>query len=181
MIGDLDFNNMPEGETFDAMINNINSTISLYARQFVGQVIEETYNYTFKLIPEPKNKIIQQILFRFSPEYGILKSGDLRGEPIIIEIENLETTKSFKNFTKTQEILRRVEKRKRSNNGFAYRLPEQAIVRIKTKHNILAQQKLFIAQYGQILYLSKELILSDFSIEFNPELGSLKSITQNNK
>jgi hypothetical protein len=56
--------------------------------------------------------------------------------------------------------------------GIYYRIPEYGIIRITRDDVPLADARLLISQFGTITSLPPE----DFSIEFSPETGAIRSV-----
>lgn len=179
LVGDGYCEALPVGETLKAMIQKIDEIQSLYLSTFSGKVTKESFTYSFDFIPDEARKITQSILFRFSPEFGILGNNDMSGMPIIIEIESFENLRQFEQFKKRQYYLEGVAGKNENEKGFYYRIPEMGVVKLIKNEKILMQDKIHIAQYGTILHLPYKYLDGNYTIQFYPELGSIKSIYLN--
>ncbi len=177
LVGEGDSEYLPDGQALKEMLEGIDRQEQQYLSLFVGRVDKTSYHYKYVTIPEPKNNLTKQIIFRFSPQYGLLPIKDMRGKPIYLEIETPGTTNPLKNFIKNQDLLRRIEKLPDGNKGLAYRIPEIAIVRIKLGNKLLAQKQILLPQAGTIARLPIEILkYGQAQIQFDPTTGALISI-----
>ena len=176
IVGDGYTETMPTGDALEIMIDKIDLIEKQYLSLFKGKVKKESFKYSFDYIPDEPRKITQSILFRFSEENGIVDITDMSGIPMILEIESYENLKNFEKFKKNQEYLKRAAKMKNTNNGLFYRIPEMGIVRLLASDDILMQEKIQLAQFGAIQSLSTKYLDGNYTINFYPELGSIKSI-----
>ena len=178
LVGEGDSEYLPDGQALKEMLQGIDKLEQQYLSLFVGRVDKTSYHYKYETIPEPKNNLTKQIIFRFSPQYGLLPIRDMRGKPVYLEIETLGTTAPLNTFTKNQELLRRIEKLPDGNRGLVYRIPEVAIVRIKMDNKLLAQKQILLPQAGVVARLPIEILkYGQAQIQFDPTTGSLISIS----
>ncbi len=175
--GDLDMNVFPDGQALQEMLKGIDKLENKYLALFVGHVDKSIFHYSFDLVPQYKNVIYEQIIFRFSDKIGVLPAKDLRGAPIILEIRSSESTRPLKTFNQNQNLLHRIQMPKFNQKGIPYRIPEIADVYIKYKGKILAHKKVQIAQFGTLGYIPISLLKKrNIQIEYYPNTGALKSI-----
>ena len=179
LVGEGDSEYLPEGDALEIMISGLEKMEKEYLSMFIGKTYNENFHYKFEFTPEESNKEMQTILFRFSSELGILSTDDIRGTPVILQINSEQSTLNIKKFKEQQYFYKRIEKKKTQNSGIFYRVPEQITAKILLEKNILAQKDILLAQYGVILSLPVKLFLeNNYEIEFYPNYGSLKKISK---
>lgn len=117
-------------------------------------------HYTFYHTPESsKNKEIVD-LFRFSASEGIT-AGRGSGKPVQLELEPMELGRVATAFPESG-----------TKNGFAYRIPGFASLKVKLEDEVFFGENLTINQYGVV----KRLPAQRFNASFHPETGGLKSV-----
>ena len=179
IIGDGYSEDTPDGKSLEVMINELNKLEAKYLSLFTGQYHEKEFTYYFQYEPISNTKLSQHIIFRFSQTRGILDRTDIKAHPVIIEIASTSNTDVIHNFWVKQEELRKITEEKLEQNGFYYRNPAQANVRIILDGDAIAEQKMLIAQYGTLGVLPAILFQhNDVEVEFYPEYGSIKSISK---
>ena len=177
LVGEGDSEYLPDGEALRLMLQGIDQLEQEYLSLFVGTVDKTSYHYKYETVPDIKNTITKQIIFRYSPEYGLLPITDMRGKPVYLEIETIGTTNPLQNFMQNQELLRRIEKIPAGKTGLAYRIPEIAIIRVKVENRLLAQKQVLLPQAGVIAHLPVELLdYGNIQIQFDPRTGALISV-----
>ncbi len=180
LVGDGYTETMPAGEALNTMISSIDKVQEKYLTMFKGKTKKDTYYYSFDFIPSEARKKTQSILFRFSEQFGIVENTDVSGTPMIIELESYENLKQYEQFKKRQVYLKKLASKKdkevEKENGLFYRIPEIVDARLLVNDNILGQKKIQVAQFGSIHSLPARYLNGNYTIEFYPELGSLKSI-----
>ena len=86
--GQADF--MPkDGEQLKLMLEELNTQNEALTSLFIGTTENDTTTHTFTCVVDKPTK--RDILFRFSPEYGLVDNDDLSGTPYYINIEDLKT------------------------------------------------------------------------------------------
>ena len=86
--GQADF--MPkDGEQLKLMLEELNTQNEALTSLFIGTTENDTTTHTFTYVVDKPTK--RDILFRFSPEYGLVDNDDLSGTPYYINIEDLKT------------------------------------------------------------------------------------------
>ncbi len=177
--GDSDY--LPDGQAIKVMISGLDKLEKQYLSLFVGRVDKTSYHYKYVTVPDIKNYLTKAMIFRFSPQYGLLPITDMRGKPIYLEIETFGTTKPLKNFIKSQDLLRRIEKLP-YYKGIAYRVPEIAMVRILLDNKLLAQKQILLPQAGTIARLPIDIFRQkNIQVEFDPHTGAILSIDSKQK
>lgn len=179
LVGEGDSEYLPDGEALKEMLDGLDKLEEKYLTMFTGKTIKRKRHYRFEFIPDESKQNMQKILFRFSPEFGILDKTNMDGKPIMLEINTQNTSKPITDFVTNQNILRRIENEKVENNGIIYRICSKSDVFILNQKKEIFKKSLLVAQFGQTLYLPANLFLDNhYSIEFYPEYGSIKSIRQ---
>ncbi len=139
----------PEGKSLEVAITELNSLESEYLALFIGKKFTSTYKATFEFSPEEKDLSQPQIIFRYSDERGVLPPNDLRGRPIIAELEKLNHTKNLE-FLMADQINREGTNYK---DKLFYRIPDQAFIQVVDGNKLLAKRKLAIEQFGTVVQL----------------------------
>src|SRR6056297_4132845 len=85
----------PEGKSLEVAINELNNLESEYLSLFMGKRFSSTYKATFEYSPQKEDLDQPHILFRYSDERGVLPPNDLRGRPVIVELEKLNHTQNL--------------------------------------------------------------------------------------
>ncbi|MCF6241958.1 MAG: DUF4831 family protein [Bacteroidales bacterium] len=176
IVGDGYTENMPDGIAMKEIIKELNKLEQKYISMFVGKQIKRTYKYSFDFVPETPKKTTQAILFRFSEDRGVVSINDVSGMPVIIEIESQQTVEKIIAMNKRQNYLRRTGKYNETSKGLFYRIPELVSLRLIANDNILAEKNIMLPQFGDVHALSPQYLTGKYSIEYYPELGSIKKI-----
>jgi len=160
-------------------LDELNQLEKSYLELFVGKNVGKVRTYRFTYIPEGTNDVTKNILFRFSAELGFRKSTDTLGVPYYIEVHKNARIKGLEDFFSSQTDIRRITGSEATQKGIFYRLPNEADVIISSNNHIEAMQTIPVAQLGQVMALPKKYLNSKKTqIEFYPELGSIKNISQ---
>jgi len=178
IVGDGYTEAMPDGLALKEIVQNLNKLEQKYLSLFVGKQLKREFTYSFDFVPSSPKKITQAILFRFSANKGIVSFNDVSGSPVIIEINSFQNINQIVKFNKKQEYLKRVAEIEENEHGLFYRIPEMSIVKLLIDEKVIAEKKVMLAQFGVVHPLSPEYLNGNYSIEFYPELGSIKQITK---
>lgn len=176
LIGDGYTETIADGSALRIMVDEIKMMQNAYLKMFKGLVVKESFDYSFEIIPEEARKVTQIILFRFSKENGLLEKDDMSGKPVLLEIESKENMNEFNEFCKNQSYLFRPEKNGVENKGLFHRIPEEVTVRLIGNEKEIAKHDLYLPQFGVVNSLPEKYLDDKISIEFFPELGSIKKI-----
>jgi len=156
----------PEGKSLEAAINELNSLESEYLSLFIGKRFSSTYRATFEFSPREKDLNQPHILFRYSDERGVLPPNDLRGRPVIVEMEKLNHTQNL-DFLLNNPVNPEEEK---NINKLFYRIPDQALVQVIDGNQLLAKRKLTIEQFGAVVKIPSLFLMEEEQfIEFYRE------------
>lgn len=173
--GEGDGNSSPSGEALRYMVEQLNKLEESYMSMFVGIKIKTEKTYIFEYIPS--KGVAQDVLFKFSPEYGIVPKESAKGNPIMVEVNDLNDNMVISKYDATQKNLRQRGGATSEATGFAYLTNAYAIVRIMQNNNALSEKTLNINQLGTVKHLSSQLMQSDgFKMILYPQTGTIKSI-----
>jgi len=109
-------------------------------------------------------------IFRFSEDRGVLPKSDLSGRPIVIEVNKAE------NLSSKQSGLSTSENPNAGKSGLFYRMPGMADIRIMDGSTQLAGARIPVAQFGTIAPIPEDLLDGNYRIELYPTTGAIKSI-----
>lgn len=173
--GEGDGNSSPSGEALRYMVEQLNKLEESYMSMFVGIKIKTEKTYIFEYIPS--KGVAQDVLFKFSPEYGIVPKESAKGNPIMVEVNDLNDNMVISKYDATQKNLRQRGGATSEATGFAYLTNAYATVRIMQNNNALSEKTLNINQLGTVKHLSSQLMQSDgFKMILYPQTGTIKSI-----
>jgi hypothetical protein len=168
--GQADF--MPnDGQQLKLMLQQLDTQEAALLQVFDGTTVRDTSEVNLVYIPE--REITKQILFRFSTHFGLTEANDLSGAPYYFSIEDLHIT------PKIQVAAEKGKKEKDKNmEGFYVNLPGKIRVKVFKDNNMLAEQELFVAQFGQTEMLDEALFSKKLvtSVVLDPVTGNLESI-----
>ena len=173
--GESDGKSVPTGDALRYMIEQLNKLEESYMSMFIGKKIktEKTYIFTYT----PQKGTSQDILFKFSPEYGITPKESTKGSPIFVEINDLGDNVAINQYDDKQTMERQRTGVSQSANGFAYLTNAYAIVKILQNNNSLSEKTLNINQLGTVRYLPSSLMQKDgFKLILYPQTGTIKSL-----
>ncbi len=172
LVGDGYTENMPDGKALEVMIKKIDLVQSQYLSMFKGKTTSEYFEYNFTYIPENESKFSKAILFRFSKDKGIVGNADMSGVPIILEIKAYNTLSKYQKFKYSNMFAVKAYK----NSGLHYNVGETAKLRLLQEDKTLAEYQVVICQMGTVDKLPSEYLNGIYTIDFYPDLGTLKSI-----
>jgi hypothetical protein len=138
---------MPEGEALEVAVKELNKLENEYLSLFTGKSYVEHFKKTYQYIPDNSRKISKEILCRFSAARGFVDSREVRGKPVIIEIEDKDRTIYLeKTVVPENEVL--------TGSYVQVRLPDLADIKVVLGDNILNLTKAPVFQYGIIVPFS---------------------------
>lgn len=156
----------PEGKSLEVAINELNRLENDYLALFIGKRFTSNYSAGFEFVPTETELNQPYILFRFSEDRGVLPPNDLRGRPIIVELDKKEQTKNL-SYLMSDQINREGTVYK---DKLYYRIPDVAQVKVFDGNTILATRKVNIEQYGIVVPFPVMFLMEDEKfIEFYRE------------
>jgi hypothetical protein len=158
----------PDGEAYKISLDKLKEIERIYLSLFIGKTSVDKAEFSFDYVPKSNGK--SEAIFRISEENGIVPSTDLSGKPVMIEFE------IDKDLAQKSAGLIKSENPAAGEKGVFYRVPGRATVKLINDMNVIATSRLTIAQFGVIAPLPEELLFGDYSVEYNTETGTIKSI-----
>ncbi|WP_319502116.1 DUF4831 family protein [uncultured Draconibacterium sp.] len=158
----------PDGKAYEVSLEELKRTEQNYIKLFVGRTTYKTETYSFDYVPAANEK--NAVIFRISDENGVVPASDLSGKPVMVEFEQVAG------------LLEKYQTEAASDNpdagydGVYYRMPGVANIKIIYELNNLASARATIAQFGTIAPVPEDLLGGNYSIEFHPETGAIKSV-----
>ncbi|QIA07217.1 DUF4831 family protein [Draconibacterium halophilum] len=158
----------PDGKAYEVSLEELKRTEQNYIKLFVGRTTYKTERYSFDYVPAANEK--NAVIFRISDANGIVPASDLSGKPVMAEFEQVAG------------LLAKFDAEAVSDNpnagydGVYYRMPGVANIKIIYELNSLASARATIAQFGKVAPVPEELLGGDYSIEFHPQTGAIKSV-----
>jgi hypothetical protein len=158
----------PDGKAYEILVNELAKLEEDYISMFIGKKVSFYKRYQFSYAPKQGEE--GGVVFRMSPQMGPVGVNDLGGRPVRIDFKHLDTTKELAILPKAGV---------NPQTLISYRIPGMADVSISDGKGVLIKKRMPIAQFGKIATMSAEVLLNEnYSIEFYPELGSIKHVTK---
>ena len=203
MRGESDY--MPsDGEGLKLMIDNLQKQEDALLKLFTGATTRELSSKTFSFTPE--GNTAKYVIARFSSKLGVLESDDLAGNPIYLDVKNLNPnanpTTGLTPPAPKKQLALTVRKNKKINtkennsqqadstsnksgkanvyDGVVYNLPAKANVRVYTANNVYVDENASIPQFGTTETLSSKLFTKKATTKvlLNPVTGALLKIEE---
>lgn len=163
---------LPDGKSFEVMTEELAKMEENYVALFIGKSAKQSHQFSFDFVPGQKT-VKGEVFFRFSDDRGILPKSDLSGRPIVIDVIKSE------NLSARQSGLSTSENPAAGKSGLFYRMPGMSEIRIMDGSTQLAGARSAIAQFGTIAPIPEDLLDGNYKLEFFPNTGAVKSITEN--
>lgn len=164
--GQADF--MPhDGQQMKMMLDQIDLQDRALTSLFSGTSVCDTTEYTFYVYPS--GNIDNQMLFRFSRHFGMVDADDLSGEPYTITVTDLNTV---------PKAIADGKKKKVENISLYYNVPGRLRSIICHGLNIVSQEEMPAAQFGNVELLSGELFNKHYGTRLwlNPVTGAVDKL-----
>lgn len=159
----------PDGEAYKVSLKELNKMEEDYLSLFVGRTTYHTEKFSFDFVPVSASER-GEVVFRFSEDAGVLPATDLSGKPVTIRVE------PEKGLVSKFSALAASENPAAGESGVYYRMPAVANVSLVYELKTIATARTVMAQFGQVAPVPEELLFGDYSIEFHPETGAMKSV-----
>ncbi len=175
LVGESDGMSLPSGESLKYMIDQLNKLEESYMSMFIGKKIKIEKTYMFEFVPTGDGEQ-QDVIFRFSKEYGVQSKTSQKGAPINISIRNMGENSAEQSLATRQKSV--MESAKTSGPlGLAYLGNAPAMVRVVQGNSSLAEKVVNLCQMSPVKYLPEKLTNSkDFKLILYPATGTIKSI-----
>ena len=142
--GQADF--MPkDGEQLKLMLEELNTQNEALTSLFIGTTENDTTTHMFTYVVDKPTK--RDILFRFSPEYGLVDNDDLSGTPYYINIEDLKTVAE-------PETVDPKKAAKPQQSGIYVNVPGKMRATIFDAKNQIVSNEFAAGQFGNVELLS---------------------------
>ncbi len=158
----------PDGKAYEESFDELQYIEETNLALFTGKSMTENFTFYYDFIPNSES-VKGEVIFRFDENLGFLSKNDFSGKPFTIDVEKTAPAIS----AETQSALPTIQ-----GKGIYYRQPGMANVRLTKELAEIATTRLPIAQFGKVELLPAELIRDNFSIEFHPETGGIKSVSR---
>lgn len=161
----------PDGKAYEVIVRELDKLEKEYLSLFLGKevCVLEPGHFTYK----PKATDKGGVLFRISPEKGLVESDDLKAVPVRIELNNLGVTSELPVLPVDPTVV--------PDRLIYYRIPGQADVVISKGKQVVYHKRHLISQFGKIFSLPSQVLMHEgYSLEFYPETGAIKRISKQN-
>ncbi|MDL2221963.1 DUF4831 family protein [Parabacteroides sp. OttesenSCG-928-N08] len=161
----------PDGQAMKIVMDELESQEKALTNLFTGIVTKESSMYDMTITPY--GDLEKEVLFRFSPQLGIVDADDLGGAPVYI---NLKATEKAPVLDPKE-----AEKKEKSMKGIIYNVPGKASVDIVMNQKSLFKGEVQITQFGSqeslapVMFEDKK---NPVKVIFYPETGAIKQIIQ---
>jgi len=160
-----------DGKGYSVFVNEAQRLEKEYLALFIGKTFTSKHKFNFTFFPGESN-VKNDVLFRFSPEKGVLPKTDISGKPILLDVLKEEAAYS------AIESLKKSENPDAGTSGIFYRMPCAASIRLSDGVNTLYSGRTTIGQFGLAIPLPEKLLNGKYQIKFNTETGSIKEILE---
>ncbi|WP_421918373.1 DUF4831 family protein [Marinifilum sp.] len=158
----------PDGKAYEILVKELAKLEEEYISMFVGKKVSIQKSYQFSY--SPKQGENGGVIFRMSPQMGPVEVNNLGGRPVRVDFKNLNVTNQLA-ILPTAGV--------NPQSLIFYRVPGVADVTLSNGKSVLLKKRMAIAQFGKIAKMPAEVLLNeDYSIEYYPELGSIKEVTK---
>lgn len=151
----------PEGTAMEAAIEEMNRLENKYLALFTGTQRVDSIEYTIPWTPQKNSLSEPEMLFRFSPQQGIMEQNANQGVPVWIEADTLEHAQKMEDLFNNHWS---------SAHGvsFYYRIPLRSIITVQYGEQVMARKFLDISQYGPVIRIPYPFLKDSQIIEFFP-------------
>jgi hypothetical protein len=171
--------NVPkDGAAMKLVLEQIESQEKALVEEFIGN--KTTEKQTYEVTVTPTEEVDRHVLFRFSKHLGVVKSNDLSGSPVYMNLKKTVAS-GEKPETAANEKDSKTAKAKANHQGVIYNIPAKTSVEIVYAAETFYFDEHLIAQFGETEMLLPEVFedkKNPLKIYFYPETGSLKQIIQ---
>lgn len=162
----------PDGKAYEVIIRELDKLEKEYLALFLGKEVGVQESRRFSYSPASADDK-GGVLFRISPEMGLVDASSLKAVPVHIALKNLGITSELTVLPTDPNVL--------PNSQIHYRIPGQAEVVISRGRDVLYKNKHLISQFGKVMTMPSQVLLHEgYSIEFYPKTGAIKSISKQN-
>ncbi|TCO09914.1 DUF4831 family protein [Natronoflexus pectinivorans] len=166
--GDVDLLPPDEG-SYAIVMAEIDRKEQAYLELFTGRTRTQQVSRVYEFVPRP-GKTLNTVLLRFSHQNGFLDSMDVSGTPVYIEVDVHEQA--------AYNFLNDEHDKSPNRRGMVYCYPVEAVVRIIDRTLLLNEQKVNLAQFGQLVRMPADLLdATNVVVEMDERTGAVKRIS----
>ena len=159
----------PDGKAYEVVIRELDKLEKEYLALFLGKEVSVIERGQFTYKPSVSDK--GGVLFRISPDKGLVDVSDLKAVPVRVELKNLGLTSELPVLPQDPNLT--------PNSLIHYRIPGQAEVKVVYGKNVVYKKNHVIAQFGKVMTMPSQVLLHEgYKIEFYPKTGAIKSISK---
>tara|TARA_R110001583_G_scaffold43936_4_gene139568 strand:- start:1692 stop:2798 length:1107 start_codon:yes stop_codon:yes gene_type:complete len=159
----------PDGKAYEVVVRELDKLEKEYLALFLGKEVNVIERGQFAYKPKAKDK--GGVLFRISPDKGLVDVSDLKAVPVRVELKNLGLTSELPVLPQDPNLT--------PNSLIHYRIPGQAEVKVVYGKNVVYKKNHVIAQFGKVMTMPSQVLLHEgYKIEFYPKTGAIKSISK---
>ncbi|MRT91363.1 DUF4831 family protein [Ancylomarina sp. 16SWW S1-10-2] len=159
----------PDGKAYEIIIRELDKLEKEYLSLFLGKEVSVIERGQFTYKPSSNDK--GGVLFRISPNKGLVDVSDLKAIPVRVEFKNLGLTSELPVLPQDPNLS--------PNSLIHYRIPGQAEVKIVFGKDVIYKKNHLIAQFGKVMTMPSQVLLHEgYKIEFYPNTGAIKSISK---
>lgn len=159
----------PDGKAYEVIIRELDKLEKEYLALFIGKEVSVIERGQFAYKPSSNDK--GGVLFRISPDKGLVDVSDLKAIPVRVELNNLGLTSELPVLPQDPNLA--------PNSLIHYRIPGQAEVKIVYGKTVVYKKNHIIAQFGKVMTLPSQVLLHEgYKIEFYPNTGAIKRISK---
>lgn len=158
-----------DGEAMKVAVSGLDKAERALTERFTGSVRTAEQTFVLSGIPLARG---EEIIARFSEQYGLLDKGDLRGSPVYLTVK----------VTEQSPVLDEKDRRKKErqlSRGIVYTMPGRVSVEISYEGKVLFRSDYPAAQYGHQEAL-EEVLFTDrdkmTEIIFDPATGGILKV-----
>ncbi len=178
LVGEADNDNLPSGDALQLMLNEIDKLEADYLSMFIGRTDTLKYTFSFSYTPSKTELNKKILLSKFSSTNGLLPAENIYGSSVFLQINTDNNLNNVVDFNSKLRIFEQMQK-KTINKGLYYRIPQTSSIKLLIDNQIISEKNIDIAQFGTIQFLPASIFSNpNLKIDFYPEYGSVKSISQ---
>ena len=160
-----------DGEGMKILLANLEAQEKALVELFVGTTNTEQFDAEFEI--EPISDMDKEVLFRFSKHNGIVDANDLSGNPVYINVRDLNVVE--------EPEMADPKKKVKEDQSIVYNIPGKATIEILYGVNSMYKNTFSIVQFGRKQILATSLFDDKkvpVRIYFYPETGGVRQIIQ---
>lgn len=138
---------MPAGEAMEDALQELARLEEAYLSLFIGKRITSQYQQYYRFIPDEGKEVDRVVLFRFSPQEGLVDAREAVGLPVVVELTDDNKTKLLEQY--------RVPL-KPAGKQLHYRIADQVHVKLRVGEQVWAEAFYPVFQCGAMVPMNLE-------------------------